>query len=278
MTLKHLLTATTLAASTLLTTAMPIWAANPSLKTGIDVKEMQKIEVNGVKIENFAGEVIIKSTSADKTVRVSLKGSDDLLKQVLVTDDHGVDKGSLYIAFEKDAPVLKDVGTLILTLEMPSQMSLDLSLVGGKAEIGIRETNDTKVNLNGFGDVKLASVKNLQSNIDGSGEITVREGNGDMTIGIRGDGKYVIQKGSISHLKATIQGTGEINVLADVKDADLKSEGAGTMNLATVTGKLTQSISGAGTINVTKVEGSIKNTVSGSGQFEMNCGKGLKKK
>lgn len=278
MNLKSLLTAISLIASLLIASAMPVWAKSPPLKTGMDAKTPQNVEVNGVKIENFAGSVIVKSAGTNKMVRVSLKGSDELLKQIMITDDHQADKGNLYIAFKEDAPVLNDMDKLILTLEMPAKMPLDLTLVGGKGNIGPRETNDTKINLNGFGDIKLASVKNLESKIDGSGEITIREIEGDATIAVRGDGSYIIEKGTIPHLKATIDGTGVVTIKADVKDSDLKSNGAGTMSLATVTGILAQSMSGAGSISIAKVDGSLKNhNISGSAQFEMDCGKSAQK-
>lgn len=267
MTLKHLFLASAVVASTISLSTLPTLSANALLKTGMDVKELTKVDVNGVKIENFAGQVTIRSVGTGKAARVCLKGADELLKQVLVQNN----QGNLYVAFEKDAPVLKDVSTLTLIVEMPAQMPLDLTIVGGKGEIGPRESSDTKINLNGFGSIKLASTKSFQSAIDGSGEITVVDVKGDATIGIRGDGKYMIQKGFIPHLKAAIQGTGEMDIKADVKDADLKSEGAGTMQLATVTGKLSQSMNGASTINITKVSGSVKNSVTGSGQFDMNC-------
>lgn len=268
MTLKHLFVMTALSAASIIS---PFAAPAAPLKTGMDVKELTRVEVNGVKIENFAGEVTIRSMGTGTTARVCLKGADELLKQVLVQDNHGNDKKTLYVAFEEDAPVLKDLDRLKLIVEMPAKMPLDLSVVGAKGDIGPRESNDTKINLNGFGDIKLASVKNLHSAIDGSGEITVANVNGDVALSIRGDGKYVLQKGSISHLKAIIQGTGDVDIKANVKDADLKSEGAGTMHLATVTGQLSQSMSGAGTINIAKVSGSVTNQVTGSGQFDMDC-------
>jgi len=247
-------------------------AANPSLKTGMDIKETQKIAVKSVKIENFTGNVFIKSVDTGETVQLSLKGPDDLLKQIIVKDDYG-SNNQLYIAFEKSVPILEGKTKLILTIEMPATMPLDFSLVGGEAAIGVRKTNDTKINLNGFGDIKLASLKDVESRIDGSGEITIDKIEGNAAIAIRGDGKYTLQKGSIPHLKATIQGTGEINVWADVEDADLKSEGAGTMNLATVTGTLVQSSSGAGTIHISKIAGSVKHKIQGEGIVEMSCGK-----
>lgn len=271
MTLKNLSVASALAASIMFSFTIPAFAENTSLKTGMDVKKLTKIEVNSVKIENFAGEVTIRSMGTGTAVRVCLKGADELLKQVLVQGNHGDDKKTLYVAFGEDAPVLKDLSQLKLIIEMPAKMPLDLGLVGGNGDIGPRESNDTKISLNGFGDIKLASTKNLQSTIDGSGEITAANVNGDVTVAIRGDGKYVVQRGSIPHLKATIQGTGDLDIKANVKDADLRSEGAGTMHLATVTGKLSQSMSGAGTINIAKISGSLTNQVTGSGQFDMDC-------
>lgn len=282
MSLKHLFTATSLVAcafvvSPHLAPAGAVQAQNVSLKTGMDAKETQQVEVKGVKIENFAGTAIIKSTEANQTVRFSLKGADDLLKQVLVTSDHEAEKGNLYIAFEKNAPVLNDMDKLVLTLEMPASMPLDLTLVGGKGEVGARETNDTKINMNGFGDIRLKSVKNLESKIDGSGEIIIAEINGDATLAIRGDGKYTIHKGMIPHLQASIGGTGIIDVRAGVQDADLKSEGAGEMKLKTVKGKLKQSMSGAGNIRIERVDGSLSNKVAGSAEFTMDCGKNREK-
>lgn len=273
MTLKHIFVATALAALIVSPLTVPAFAIPTPLKTGMDIKELTKVDVNGVKIENFTGEVAIRSTTAGSPVKIYLKGTDDLLRQVLVQDNYGVDKKTLHVAFEKDAPLLKDLSTLKLTVEMPAKMPLDLTLVGGKGDVGPRESNNTKINLNGYGDIKLASAKNLESTIDGSGEITVANVTGDVAITIRGDGKYVVQKGSISHLKATIHGTAEVDIKANVKDADLKSEGAGIMHLATVTGKLSQSMSGAGTINIAKVSGSVTNQIQGSSQFDMDCAK-----
>ena len=274
--IKQVLVATAFVSSIVSLSCLPTLGQNPELLTGMDVKEMRETKVKGVTVENFAGQAIIKSIGKDKKVRVSLKGPDALLKKVVVSDHYHKHDGSLYVAFEKDVPILKDLTQLTLTIEMPSNMPLNFSLVGGKADIGERDTNDTKIYLSGFGDIKVKSLKNVESRIDGSGEITILNITGEATIGIRGDGRYSIQKGSISNLKASIEGTGVIDVMADVRDADLKSEGAGSLTLATVTGKLTQSSSGAGVIKISKVEGSISNKVSGSSQLEMNCGKQLR--
>jgi hypothetical protein len=273
MNLIRLLAATSFMTLALLSSISPILADNPPVKTGADVKDRQEFEVNGVKVENFTGNVTVKSTQDAKTVRVSLKGDDKFLKQILVTDAYEAEKGKLYIAFAKDVPILVNIDKLILTLEVPAKMPLDLTLVGGKGKIGERETDETKVNINGSGDIELESVKNLESEIDGSGEMTIMKIEGDAAISIRGDGKYTIQKGAISNLKASIEGTGIMNINADVKDADLKSDGAGTMELATVTGKLKQSMNGSGTIRISKIEGSFTNKASGSTRLEMNCGK-----
>lgn len=263
MSLKHLLIATTFMAC-----AIPAWTGDFPLKTGLDLKEVRKIEVGGVKIGNFTGQVMIQSTGSDKTVGLSLKGPDDLLKQVVIKEE----QGNVYIGFEKEVPTLKDLGNLNLTVEMPAKMPLEMTLVGGKAVVGPRESNDNQINLNGFGDIKIESVRNIDTKIDGSGEITIVKIEGDAKISIRGDGKYVLQQGTIPHLEASIQGTGLIDVMANVIDAYLVSEGAGTMKLANVKGKLSQSMSGASTISIDKVTGSLKNKVSGSGQFDLNKG------
>lgn len=240
MHLKHFLTATVLGIS-----IGSIQAANPSLKTGMDVKEPQAVEVDSVKIENLAGHVQIKSGGNGKNVVVKMEGEPNILEQVLVKED----SGTLKIAFEHAAPIQRDIGSLKLTITMPTNMPLDLTLVGGKGEIGPREA-DTSANLDGYGDIKLESVKNFKSEIRGSGEITVKEIEGLADIAIRGDGKFLIQKGSISDLKAIIQGTGEVDVRTAIHNADLRSDGAGKIKLSKVTGNLTQENNGSGKITV----------------------------
>ena len=240
-------------------------ASNPALKTGMDIMQPQNLEVNGVKIENFSGKVVIKSVGSNKNVKISLKGDTELLKQVKV----GEDQGNLRIGFEKDAPVVKDIDSLTLNVEMPATLPLELELVGGKAVIGERETEDTRLTLNGFGDIHVASVKNLESIINGSGEITIDKISGTARLTIRGDGKYILKEGKISSLDATIEGTGVIKISADVTDANLTSQGAGTMELSSVSGKLTQHTNGSGTIYIKKIKGSLKHKANGKGHIEM---------
>jgi hypothetical protein len=233
----------------------PAWAANTPLKTGMDIKDEKKIQVNSVKIENFAGSVIINSTGTGKDVSVSLKGDEALLNQVGVKEDNN----ELHIAFNKDAPIVKDMDSFNLTVNMPATMPLDLEIFGGKAVVAKRESHDTRLNINGFGDIRADYVKNLESVISGSGEMTVKKIEGNAKLRIEGDGKYNIEQGTIPFLNAKIQGTGLIIINAEIKDADLNSEGAGTMRLAQVDGKLLQTTSGAGTITVHKISGSLKN-------------------
>jgi hypothetical protein len=224
-----------------------IQAAPPSLNTGVDVQKPQTIQVNSVKVENFAGHVQIKSEGSGQDVTVQMVADPSILEQVLVKEING----SLNISFAHSAPIQKNPDRLKLFITMPAQMPLNLTLAGGKGEIGPREA-DTSANLDGYGDIKLDSVKNFKSEIRGSGEITVNNIEGTTDIAIRGDGKYLIQKGSISDLKAIIQGTGEVEVQANVRNADLRTDGAGKIQLPQVTGDVKQEINGSGTITIGK--------------------------
>jgi hypothetical protein len=251
MYLKRLFITTSIAIASFCVLPTMVDAALP-IKTGMDVKEMQRLDVNAVHIDEFAGTVVIKSKGTGKGVRVSLKGPDELLNRVIVTTDHVPNKGDLYVAFEHEVPTLKDPSTLELTIEMPATMPLTLNLEGGKADIENRETKDTKINVNGFGDIRVASVKGVESSINGSGEITFFQINGDAKIAVRGDGKFALQNGKIDNLKASIQGTGWIRVEADVKDADLSTEGEGSITLANLSGQVKQVVHGSGEINIGK--------------------------
>ena len=224
-----------------------IQAANPFLKTGVDIQEPQTIQVDSVKIKNLAGNVQIKSGGRGKNVIVQMVGDSKILEQVLVKEDDG----KLEITFDHAAPIQKDVDSLKLIVTMPTNMPLDLTLVGGKGHIEPREA-DTSANLDGYGDITLVSVKNFKSEIRGSGEVTVNEIKGSSEITIRGDGNFLIQEGAISDLKAIIQGTGAIDIGASVQNADLRSDGAGEIKLSKVTGDLKQEINGSSKITVGK--------------------------
>lgn len=222
-------------------------ATPSSLNTGMDVREPQTIKVDGVTVENFAGHVQIKSEGSGQDVTIQMVADPSILEQVLVKEI----SGSLNISFAQSAPIQKNSDSLKLLITMPAQMPLNLTLVGGKGEIGPREAA-TSANLDGYGDIRLESVKVFKSEIRGSGEITVSNIDGPTDIAIRGDGKYLIQKGSISDLKAIIQGTGVVDILSEVRNADLRTDGAGKIKLSQITGDVKQEINGSGTITIGK--------------------------
>ncbi|MBM3467901.1 MAG: hypothetical protein FJX71_00525 [Alphaproteobacteria bacterium] len=253
MTLKHFLKTISLATYMLtFSISFPIQAAgSPAVKV-LDVKEKKEFNhIKGVKIENFAGKVIVDSSGARDAVDVSLEGDAQFLNKITVESKHNGEEKILFIAYEKGAPIVQDINKVVLTLKMAPQMPLDLSLVGGKGDIGPRATNDTKINITGYGDVKVASTQNLTGNIEGSGEITINKIKGDADLFIGGDGTFLINEGTITNLKASIKGTGIITIKGDVENADLSSDGAGTINLVKVKNTLKQSTSGAGKINIT---------------------------
>jgi Putative auto-transporter adhesin, head GIN domain len=229
--LKCFLTATVLGMSTGSVQAAP-------LITGIDVQKPYRVEVDSVKIENLAGHTQIKSGGSGRNVIVQMVGDPKVLAQILVKEE----AGKLEIAFDHAAPIQKDIYSLKVIVTMPQRMPLDLTLVGGKGEIGHREA-DTTANIDGYGD-----VKSFKSEIKGSGEVTVNKIDGAADIAIRGDGKFMIQKGAISDLKAIIQGTGRMDIRASTKNADLKSDGAGEIKLAKVTGTLKEETQESGKI------------------------------
>ncbi|MBM3633405.1 MAG: hypothetical protein FJX03_06875 [Alphaproteobacteria bacterium] len=231
--------------------------AKQTLETAMTAKDGKKFEVSGVVVKNFTGVVLVKTTNEDKTVNVSIKGPDNLLDRIQITDKHTLHTGELFVGFESTIPTLVDVDKLVLNLEVPSKMPLSISLTGGRGNVDIREA-DTTFSINGGGDITSSKVKNLFSTIDGSGEIIINQIDGNADIDIRGDGKYIIRKGTIPNLKAGIRGTGIIDVKAVVGDADLKCEGAGTMNLAVIKGELKQTKNAAGVIRISKMPRAVK--------------------
>lgn len=239
------------------------------LETAMTAVDGKKFEVSSVVVKNFTGVVLVKSTNEVKTVKASIKGPDNLLERIQLTDKHAAHTGELFVGFENTIPTLVDVEKLVLTLEVPSKMPLSISLTGGRGNVDSRDA-DTTFSINGGGDITSSKVKNLFSTIDGSGEIIINSIDGNADIDIRGDGKYIIRKGTIPNLKAGIRGTGIIDVKAVVGDADLNCEGAGTMNLAVIKGELKQTKNAAGVIRIAKMHRDTKTKPSSAKKQDKN--------
>jgi len=125
----------------------------------------------------------------------------------------------------------------------------------------------TRVDIDGSGDVHSATPmqsKDLDLNIDGSGDIDIQVSASSISVTIEGSGDISL-KGNAESMDVDIEGSGNLNARdIAVEDADVSIEGSGDATV-TVSDNLDASVQGSGSVKYNgnpKVNSSIK----GSGE------------
>lgn len=96
-------------------------------------------------------------------------------------------------------------------------------------------------------------ITSAQLNVQGSGDIRIKEVNGIVTAQVQGSGDIEIERGTLPSLTATVQGSGDINVGGSATTASLTVMGSGDIRVAHVQQRPMQSVMGTGDIRVRRV-------------------------
>ena len=191
----------------------------------------------------------------------------------------------------------------VVTVTAPSDIELDLQIIGGKATIGDVSEADLNVSgcgdiilgdvadeldasINGSGDIQAGDVGGLEAAIRGSGDIFVGQVDGaaDMSIagsgdiatgrvggsieaGIAGSGD-IRSSGGTDELDVGIRGSGDVRIQdASFETADLSVAGSGDIRVGGTVGDLDIAIAGSGDIMVDKATGEVDVSRVGSGDI-----------
>jgi len=96
-------------------------------------------------------------------------------------------------------------------------------------------------------------VTDVQLTVQGSGDISVGEVNGDAAVTVQGSGDVEISRGAVRSLSATVQGSGDISVDTSAHTARLTVMGSGDIRVAHVDETPVETVAGSGDIKVRRV-------------------------
>ena len=151
--------------------------------------------------------------------------------------------------------------SLDMTLRVPSGLELDIDDGSGSIElrgVGAVELEDGSGEIrveNGGGDLRIE---------DGSGEITLRGIRGDVRIE---DGSGGIEIRDISGTVVVSDGSGEIDVERVARDVEIDEDGSGSIYISGVEGNVKIGSDGSGSIDVEDVRGDFVVRRDGSGSI-----------
>jgi len=101
--------------------------------------------------------------------------------------------------------------------------------------------------------------------IEGSSDVSIEGGQGDLTLAIHGSGD-LRWKGSASRLEASIAGSGDMRLSGTAAQASLSVAGSGDVKAGDLTAKgATISVAGSGDVELTLDGGSLSVSIAGSG-------------
>ncbi len=121
---------------------------------------------------------------------------------------------------------------LDLVLELPRGTAFTLDGFAGEAEIGDLGADvsiglvDGHASLGKVGSARLATV--------GAASIEVASVEGDLEVGVTGDGKVTVAAGTVGDARLKVTGAGSIAVEAPIETAEVDMVGAGSVRLAEV--------------------------------------------
>ena len=137
-----------------------------------------------------------------------------------------------------------------ITIKVPYGIPVQAEQSSGNTKIGrLRGPLVASVR---SGKITAEEVTDLAANVQGSGDIEIREVHGIVTASVQGSGDAKIKGGDISYLSATVQGSGDI-VVSDgsVHDANLAVQGSGDIRIrGRVIGNVRRIVQGSGDIKI----------------------------
>lgn len=119
-----------------------------------------------------------------------------------------------------------------------------MAAVHGSGDIEVQEVEGhAEAMVHGSGDVSIARVAGrFEGTIHGSGDLSVGAVEGsNLEASIHGSGDIEIDGGRVEALAVAIYGSGDVDFRGTAKDAELRTEGSGGIDVAEVTGNIAAS-------------------------------------
>lgn len=166
-------------------------------------------------------------------------------------------EGSLDVRVKVGAPT-----AVAVTIDENLQGRVETRLDGATLVISTKD-----MSYRGEGRVDLSTPSLRGFAIEGSGDVTIDGGQGDLALSVAGSGD-LSWRGAAGRLQASIDGSGDVRLTGTADSASLEVEGSGDISAADLTARSAQvEVSGSGDVSVTLAGGSLTAEVNGSGDI-----------
>jgi hypothetical protein len=164
--------------------------------------------------------------------------------------------------------------TLALTIRVPNGMPLGVEESGSVTYRIGPVAGDLSLDLSGHADIQAERVKNLNTDMSGSGQLGVNEVTGNMNVEESGSAKLSIAKATSPDLNLELSGSGSVHVgSGSISRLKMEVSGSAPVEIDATVGDAMIDVSGSGDISVAKVTGNVMKSISGSGDVRIG-GKG----
>lgn len=166
-------------------------------------------------------------------------------------------EGSLDVMVKVGAP-----GAVAVTIDENLQALVETRLDGDTLVI---ETKD--ISYRGEGRVELSAPSLRAFAIEGSGDVVIDGGQGDLSLSVAGSGD-LSWRGAAGKLGVEIEGSGDVKLAGTAEDARFGIDGSGDIRARELTARSAAvEVSGSGDVEVTLAGGTLRAEVNGSGDI-----------
>lgn len=121
----------------------------------------------------------------------------------------------------------------------------------GSGDVTAGAAQAVETNIAGSGEVTLGAVsQGLEVSIAGSGSTRAASVTGPFEASIAGSGDVDVQGGAISTATISIAGSGDVSIGAPIQELDASIMGSGDVNVASVSGPVKRSVVGSGGVTI----------------------------
>ncbi len=136
-----------------------------------------------------------------------------------------------------------------VSITVPHGAEVNAQDIDGKTTIGDTE-GPVQASVRGHGDFTIGKIGDATLSIQGGGNITVANVNGNLNINLQGSGDVRVKNGTVRSLSVNLMGSGDVKFGGKAENASLSVMGSGDIDVVHVTNRPSIRAMGSGDVKV----------------------------
>ncbi len=136
-----------------------------------------------------------------------------------------------------------------VSITVPRGCQVSAQNIDGKTTIGDTE-GPVQASVRGDGDFSIGKIGDATLSIQGGGDISVANVNGNLNVNVQGSGDVHIKNGAVRNLSVNVMGSGDVKFGGKAENASLSVVGSGDIDVTHVTNRPSMQAIGSGDISV----------------------------